>query len=337
MLFDLTEEQVEFRDAVTSLMRRRVSAAAVRAAWADPEQLSADLWSELAPLGVLGLVVPEELGGAGASHVEQVVALEQLGYASAPGPVGESAVVAAVLVRHAAAAIQRQWLPRLAKGTVTLSVSLDDSGLVVHGRRCDAVLVARDETLHLVPGDRTVWADAPSQDPTRCLARGRFDLDESTLLTGEPEALQYARSAAYAGGAAQLVGCAQALLDMAVTYAMQREQFGQLIGSFQAIKHKLADAAVAIEAARSLSWAAGYALSHRLDEAPSVCRAAKAAASSAGSLANTTALQVHGGIGFTWEHDLHMWLKRSVALELSHGSPSEHREALGAALVDIRR
>ncbi|MFW0149926.1 acyl-CoA dehydrogenase family protein [Mycobacterium sp. smrl_JER01] len=138
------------------------------------------------------------------------------------------------------------------------------------------------------------------------------------------------------GAAAQLVGCAQALLDMTVSYSMQREQFGKVIGSFQAIKHKLADSAVAIEAARSLTWAAAYALAHGTDDALAMCHAAKGAASAAGSQVNATALQVHGGIGFTWEHDLHLWLKRCAALERAHGASYEHREELGAKLIESR-
>ena len=336
MRFDLSDEQIEFRDAVAALMERKVSRGAVRAAWSDPEPVISTLWSELAALGVLGLVIADEFGGAGATYIEQLLALEELGYAAAPGPVSETAVAAAVVGRYAKPDLQQRWLPGVADGSVMLSVSLGDRDLVTYGEGCDAVLVAEDAVLHLVPRDRITWSPVSTQDPTRCLARGHFDLDHTSLLSTASEAVHYANAAAYAGAAAQLVGCAQALLDMAVAYALQRAQFGQLIGSFQAIKHQLADTAVAIEAARSLSWSAGYALAHRPDEALPACRAAKSAASSAGSLANATALQVHGGIGFTWEHDLHLWLKRCAALERSHGSSSEHREALGAALIDGR-
>ncbi|CAN3128013.1 Alkylation response protein AidB-like acyl-CoA dehydrogenase [Mycobacterium sp. smrl_JER01] len=336
MLFDLTDEQVEFRDAMRALVERRVPAGAVRAAWDDPEPLVTNLWSELAALGALGLVVPEEFGGAGASYIEQVLALEELGRAAAPGPVSETAVVAAVIGRYAGTEIQQRWLPGVSGGSALLSVSLGDQDLVTYGEVSDAVLVADGHVLHLVPAQSISWSAVSAQDPTRCLARAAFDLDASTVLTEDPEALQYANAAAYVGAAAQLVGCAQALLDMTVSYSMQREQFGKVIGSFQAIKHKLADSAVAIEAARSLTWAAAYALAHGTDDALAMCHAAKGAASAAGSQVNATALQVHGGIGFTWEHDLHLWLKRCAALERAHGASYEHREELGAKLIESR-
>ncbi|MFW0149925.1 acyl-CoA dehydrogenase family protein [Mycobacterium sp. smrl_JER01] len=124
MLFDLTDEQVEFRDAMRALVERRVPAGAVRAAWDDPEPLVTNLWSELAALGALGLVVPEEFGGAGASYIEQVLALEELGRAAAPGPVSETAVVAAVIGRYAGTEIQQRWLPGVSGGSALLSVSL---------------------------------------------------------------------------------------------------------------------------------------------------------------------------------------------------------------------
>lgn len=335
MLFDLTDDQVAFRDSVSGLLSQRMTPADLRVIWDAGGAGTRDLWHHLAEVGVLGMVVPERYGGAGGSHVELALALEQVGYHGVPDPVLETACVAAsVIDSFGDEAVRDRWLPAISTGGVVLSVSLDESSPVVHGAQADAVLVARGTELHLVTADRTDWRQAVSQDPTRRLAFGNFRLDDSTRLVDDEAAVERARAAARMSTSAVLIGVSHRLLDMTLAYVLEREQFGQVIGSFQALKHRLADVAVAVEAARSLTWYAAYAFSHEPAEVSTAARLAKGAASSAGATANSAALQLHGGIGFTWEHDLHLWLKRGQALERAHGSASDHREALGAQILN---
>ena len=335
MLFDLTNDQVEFRDSVRGLLSRRMTPTDLRALWDAEGAGTRVLWHQLAEIGLLGMVVPETHDGAGGSHVELALGLEQVGYHGVPDPVLETACVAASAIEtFGDEAVRNRWLPAIASGDAVISVSLNDPPLVVHGAQADAVLVARGTQLHLVPADRAQWRPVASQDPTRRMAFGDFRLDDSTRLVDGAAAVERVRSAARMSTASVLVGIAQRLVDMTVTFVLQREQFGQVIGSFQALKHRLADAAVAVEAARSLTWYAAYAFSYEPGEASRSARAAKGSASSAAAIANSAALQLHGGIGFTWEDDLHLWLKRGQALERAHGSVSDHREAVGAQILD---
>jgi alkylation response protein AidB-like acyl-CoA dehydrogenase len=335
VLFDLSDDQAEFRDSVRGMLSDRMTPAMLRAVWDADGVGTHDLWRRLAEVGVQGMVVPEEHGGVGGSHVELALALEEIGYHGVPDPVLETAFVAASILAHCGdQTVRDRWLPAISTGETVVSVSLDETGLAVHGAQADAVLVTRGTQAHLVPADRAEWRPAATQDPTRCLAFGDFQLDDSTLLADDAAVVDRARTAARTASAAVLVGVSCRLVDMTIAYVLEREQFGQVIGSFQALKHRLADSAVAVEAARSLTWYAAYAFSHEPTEAPRAARTAKAAASEAGATVNAAALQLHGGIGFTWEHDLHLWLKRGQALQHAYGSAADHRVAIGAQILD---
>jgi alkylation response protein AidB-like acyl-CoA dehydrogenase len=335
VLFDLSEEQATFRAIVKDFLRRQFPTARLRAVWDGAELGHEKLWRELADLGVLGVAVPEHLGGMGGSQVELALALEETGYAALPLPVLETAaVVAPLLAEFAASAAADEWVPRLAAGQALASLCLDSSGLVTWGHEADVVLVARGDELHLVPAAMIAFELRDSQDVTRRLASAdTARLGPATLVTRDRAAVARAHDLACAGTANALVGVSQRLLDMSVDYSLQRQQFGHVIGSFQTLKHRMADIAVAIEAARGLSWYAAYALSHEPHNASAAARAAKASAAAAGYAAGHGALQIHGGIGFTWEHDLHLWLQRGRALEASYGNGSDHRLALGRAVL----
>jgi len=269
------------------------------------------VWEQLANLGVTALAVPERFDGIEAHPVDLVVALERLGRWCVPGPVAESIAVAPVLLA------EDERSAELASGELIATVALpphmpravdtDAAGLVL--------LATDDGVTEAVPDDRH-----ESVDPSRRL----YD------VTATGEAWQADVKRAYEFGAlataAQLVGAAEALRDAAVDYAKQRSQFGRVIGSYQAIKHKLADVHIAIELARPLVYGAALTLT------PRDVSAAKAAASEAGLLAARAALQTHGAIGFTQEHDLSLWLLRVQALRSAWGTPEEHRRRVLEAL-----
>jgi alkylation response protein AidB-like acyl-CoA dehydrogenase len=276
------------------------------------------VWSALTDLGVTALAVPEKYDGIEAHPVDLVVALERLGRWNAPGPIAESIAVAPILLadddRSAGLAAGELIATVALPPAVPRAVNADFAGLT---------LIAQDGRV----SDATVGDAHESVDPSRRL----FDV----TATGDARAADVAR--AYEFGAlataAQLVGAAQAMLDMSVEYAKQRSQFGRIIGSYQALKHKLADVHIAVELARPLVYGAALSLA---DGSPDTARdvsAAKAAASDAALLAARSSLQTHGAIGFTSEHDLSLWLLRVQALHSAWGDPTSHRRRVLEALA----
>ncbi|HME77595.1 MAG TPA: acyl-CoA dehydrogenase family protein [Mycobacterium sp.] len=319
MRFDLDAQQRDFAASIDAALAAADVPGALRA-WAGGDTAPGrKVWARLADLGVTALVVPERFDGLDAHPVDLIVAMERLGRWCVPGPVTESIAVAPVLLAE-----EDERAGALATGeliaTVVLwpqvprAVDADAAGLVLAAEADGWVSEA-----HV--GDRH-----ESVDPSRRL----FDVDAFS----EPWQADVAR--AYEFGAlataAQLVGAGQALLDTAVEYAKQRAQFGRVIGSYQAIKHKLADVHIALELARPLVYGAALSLADRSPDTARDVSAAKAAASDAALLTARSALQTHGAIGFTSEHDLSLWLLRVQALRSAWGDPATHRRRVLEAL-----
>jgi hypothetical protein len=319
MRFDLDAQQRDFAASIDAALTAADVPGAVRA-WAGGDTgPGRKVWARLADLGVTALAVPERFDGLDAHPVDLVVALERLGRWCVPGPVTESIAVAPVLLaddeRCAALATGDLIATVVLRPQVPRAVDADAAGLVLAAEADGWVSEAN-------VGDRH-----ESVDPSRHL----FDADAVC------EAWQADVARAYEFGAlataAQLVGAGQALLDAAIDYAKQRAQFGRVIGSYQAIKHKLADVHIALELARPLVYGAALSLADRSPDTARDVSAAKASASDAALLAARSALQTHGAIGFTAEHDLSLWLLRVQALRPAWGDPAAHRrrvlEALG--------
>ena len=317
MKFALDEQQRDFAASIDAALGAANVPGAVRA-WAEGDTAPGrKIWSALTDLGVTALAVAEKYDGIEAHPVDLVVALERLGRWNVPGPVAESIAVAPVLLadddRSAALAAGELIATVALPPSVPRAVNADFAGLT---------LLARDGSV----SDATVGDGHSSVDPSRTL----FD-----VTAGDNRDADVAR--AYEFGAlataAQLVGAAQAMLDMSVEYAKQRSQFGRIIGSYQAIKHKLADVHIAVELARPLVYGAALSLA---DGSPDTARdvsAAKAAASDAALLSARSSLQTHGAIGFTSEHDLSLWLLRVQALHSAWGDPTSHRRRVLEALA----
>jgi alkylation response protein AidB-like acyl-CoA dehydrogenase len=318
MKFDLDEQQRDFAASIDAALTAADVPGAVRA-WAGGDTgPGRKVWARLADLGVTALTVPERFNGLDAHPVDLVVAMERLGRWCVPGPVTESIAVAPVLLagddRCAALAAGELIVSVALPPQAPRAVDADAAGLVLAAEADGWVSEARIGERH------------ESVDPSRHL----FDAD----AVSEP--WQADVSGAYEFGAlataAQLVGAGQALLDTAVEYAKQRAQFGRIIGSYQAIKHKLADVHIALELARPLVYGAALSLADRSPDTARDVSAAKAAASDAALLAARSALQTHGAIGFTAEHDLSLWLLRVQALRSAWGDPAAHRRRVLEAL-----
>jgi alkylation response protein AidB-like acyl-CoA dehydrogenase len=309
--FALDEQQRDFAASIDAALGAADLPGAVRAWSAGDVGPGRKVWEQLVNLGVTALAVPEKFDGLDADPVDLVVALERLGRWCVPGPVAESIAVAPVLLaedaRSTALATGELIATVAMPPQVPRAVDADMAGLVL--------LAADDGVSEAADGDCY-----ESVDPSRRL----YD------VTPTGEAWQADVRRAYEFGAlataAQLVGAAEALRDAAVDYARQRTQFGRVIGSYQAIKHKLADVHIAIELARPLVYGAALSLD------PRDVSAAKAAGSDAALLAARSALQTHGAIGFTQEHDLSLLLLRVQALRSAWGTPEVHRRRVLEAL-----
>jgi alkylation response protein AidB-like acyl-CoA dehydrogenase len=318
MKFDLDAQQRDFAASIDAALAAADVPRAVRA-WAGGDTAPGrKVWAQLTDLGVTALAVPERFDGIDAHPVDLVVAMERLGRWCVPGPVAESIAVAPVLL----AADDR--CAALASGELIATVALPPH--VPRATDADTAGLALLADLGGNVSEAHLGEQRESIDPSRRLFE--VTAGESVWQADVARAYEFG----VLSTAAQLVGAGQALLDAAVEYAKQRAQFGRVIGSYQAIKHKLADVHIALELARPLVYGAALSLADRSPDTARDVSAAKAAGSDAALLAARSALQTHGAIGFTAEHDLSLWLLRVQALRSAWGDPAAHRRRVLEAL-----
>ncbi|HEU5158824.1 MAG TPA: acyl-CoA dehydrogenase family protein [Streptosporangiaceae bacterium] len=342
--YGLTAELAALRDTVRAFLAEACPPAARRdAAPGDPA-----LWRRLAgELGLVGLAVPEEYGGAGGGMIELAVVCEELGRALTPVPYLATAVLAAHAARGDPRLAER-LLPGIAAGSATATVILDGSvtvragrlwgagSYVLDGTHADVVLVpVRDghvDRLYAVPGDASGLGRRarPTLDRTRPLASLVFEGVAAEPY--RPARGVETRDLAITALAAEQVGGAERCLEMATDYAKARVQFGRPIGSFQAIKHKLADLLVSVESARSAARGAAWAADREPDRLPVAAAMAGSYCGEAFLRAAGENIQIHGGIGVTWEHDAHLYLRRATSSAQLFGTPAAHRARLAPVL-----
>jgi alkylation response protein AidB-like acyl-CoA dehydrogenase len=322
MDFGFNDEQRAIKETAREMLSKRSPLAKVRDA-AESRSYDDALWEEIRDLGWPGITISEDHGGQGLGMIELGILCEELGYACAPSPFLSNAS-AGLFVGHAGSDEQKErWLGGIASGAERgaaafqprandLVPDADGASVLVLNSRDDAVLLAaRDaeiEPVELI-------------DATRAYAR--VTSDGGDLLPGDVEG---AADRALVALAAELTGIAQRAMEMAVSYAKEREQFERPIGAYQAVSHRCAEMLFDTEEARSLTYYAAWTADAEPESLPLAASMAKARASEAAWRVSAAALQVHGGIGFTWEHDLHFLLKRAkVGAELL-GDPRMHRE-----------
>jgi len=324
--FSFSEEQLALRDLARDLFEKESPPSRLRALW-DGAPWDRRVWETMAKAGLTGLTVPEEYGGAGGTEIDLVLVLEEAGRAALPEPLLETVAVAAPLIAEAGTEKQRrEWLPRIAAGTAIVTIG---GRLVPFAGTADLLIhltsTAKETRVYAVPSGKFRANEVATEDravPTFVVEQVNV---RGTRMAGGVEAYERVVGRRIVAAASTLNGIALKLLELSVEHAKTRHQFGRPIGSFQAVKHQLADVYVAVECARSATWYAAWAMATRTPDAEDAVSAAKATASDAAELANRVALQVHGGIGFTWEHDVHFWLKRGKSLEATWGSAAEHR------------
>lgn len=354
MDFDLSEDQRALQDAAARFLDEQCPTTRVRAAMASDDAYDRDLWLAMIDLGWPATAVPEERGGLGLGTVELAVLLEQTGAHVAPTPFLQEVIVLDTLVGAADRGVaEAGWLDPVLHGDTVAAVAWQpvhaerDGGRWLLTGRTGPALYAPIGAVALLPGreaDGTEHLFAvslaagsisaePAMDQTRSL--GWIELESTAALhLGGPEAATAFLDLGALGHAAELLGAAARVLDLTVEYAKERVQFGRPIGSFQAVKHRCADMLVDVEGMRSAVYYAAWCIGAGDRDRSIAASTAKTWCSDAGRRVMASGLQVHGGIGFTWEHDLHLFLKRAQLDEVSFGDATFHRARLGRLLRD---
>jgi alkylation response protein AidB-like acyl-CoA dehydrogenase len=317
------QEALEFGVSVRDLLADLASPAALRTAWDSDEGRIPGLWARLAEVGVLGSTIPEDLGGLGLDARSILPVLIESGRAALPEPLVET-LVGSALLGSAGGPLAERWLPDVAAGKAVIAVGLGPGELVNAAQWADLfVMLDKRGNVHAVEAAAVTVHPEPSVDQGCRLARVEWQPTDASLVAGADSDRGFDLAAVAV--AAQLVGLAEAMLDLSVRYALQREQFGKLIGSFQAVKHQLADVYVSNAFAKPVVARAAWSVARDLPTRSRDASHAKYAASRAAARAARAALQVHAGIGYTYEHDLHMWLKRTWSLTSLWGDVAWHR------------
>lgn len=316
-------EQRAFARSLDGMLAAAGTPAVVRAWSAGDHGPGRALWARLAEAGVFALAVPEPHDGLGAHPVEVAVAFTELGRHAVPGPLVETVAAAAMLDRLADPGPAAAWLPGIAAGKTVASLCLltPDNPYALDADAADVVLTVTGDALRAA---ESVGPVQPSADPARRLARP----SGGTVLARGPRvraAAAHAADVAALATAAQALGLGRTLLDRTVVHARHRTQFGRPIGSFQAVKHRLADVLIALEFAQPLVHAAAVALAAGQPDSPRAIAAAKAAAGEAAHGAARAALQCHGALGYTEELDLSLWIRKARALRTAWGTPAACR------------
>jgi alkylation response protein AidB-like acyl-CoA dehydrogenase len=328
MDFRLNEEQLALQSAARDFLRKEATSTVVRSAFDSPDGDSPELYKKMAELGWLCISVPEDLGGLGMSIIEQAVVCEQLGYVNAPGPymVTACAAIPALVALGAS-----DLLPPLLDGSKRATVA-SGTDHVIDAQMADAVLIFQDGKATWYETDEFEVAPSPSVDGTRRQASVRLtgkgrELGPSTELefATEPGPAR-AIDAITVLLCAEMVGCMQWALDTTVQYLKDREAFGRPIGVFQAVQHKAADMLVHTESSRSAAYYAAYAAAKGLPDGRFAASVAKAYCSDAVHSVTGECIQLHGGIGFTWEHDAHLYFKRATTNRILLGDAAFHRD-----------
>jgi len=361
MNFAFNDEQEMLRASARELVKDRYPPERIAAIADSDEGFPGDEWKAVADLGWIGISVPEANGGAGLGFFEELILAEELGRGLYPGPFLSSVVLSLPLVLAAGAdqevltaILAGERIPTVAWAGPEGTFDVDPAPEIEWDERLSGTrrFVPDLQTADLlivigrVPGGVGLWAAGPDEagvsrrtlptvDSTRRMGEVVFDHASATQLgVVEASVLAGVRDRTLAALAAEAVGVGHAALDMALEHARTRVQFGRPIGAFQAVAHQLADAYLEIETARSLAYWAGWSVAEGEPDASAASAAAKARASEAAVAAAEAAIQVHGGLGFTWEHPLHRWYKRALGISAWFGWPAEHRARVASAILD---
>ena len=330
MDFTFEEQQVAFRDAVRKFLMVEAAPELLREIWETESGRSKDLRAKLADQGITALSVPEEFGGIGLGDLDWVLINQELGYYAIPDSLSDTAYLAAWLLTRLSsdAALKKTWLPKIAAGTARIAIGHPVNPFVSDAQLADLLLLWHEDEVHAVSRDKVRLTLNPSIEMSRRLYKVEWTPSEATRVApariGKDLWEGVLNRAALAVSAQQL-GLAQRMLDLGIDHSAQRKQFGKPIGSFQAVKHHLADVAVKIEFAKPVVFRAAQALATNKANAGVHISHAKLVAGEAAWLSARKSMQVHGAMGYTWEADLQMFMKRAWALDAAWGDRAFHK------------
>ena len=325
MNFDFTDDQQAIKSTARDFLAARFKPEKLREL-AEVGEYDDAIWGEIAELGWPGIFIGEEYGGQELGVLELAILCEELGYALAPAPFLSNAAAGLVIQQAGSDEQKQRWLPGIASGEErgTVAYLKDGAAELVADVDSAAFVVCIDgSTATVVPSGEAESERVDTIDSTRRFSRVRIPDGAGDQLDGDAGPAIGPIAVAIA---AELVGVAQRAMEMSVEYAKDRQQFGRPIGVYQGVSHRCAQMLLEVESARSATLYAGWAADHEQESLPLAAAMAKAYASDAGWGVTASALQVHGGIGFTWEHDLHFFLKRAKTDAHLFGTASEHRE-----------
>lgn len=331
MDFTFTEDQLLFQESVRSFLVNEVTPERIRQSWDTESGRDEALWASLVEMGLTGLCMPEAFDGMGMAPLDFVLLAMECGYVALPEPLVHQAMVATpVLLASGNEGLQSEWLPKIASGEAKVMVGSALNPLVEDAHIADLLLLERDGAFYALTADQCSLRRNESVDPSRRLFAVEFDASASVPVA-EGETAKAMSDAAVNGGAlasaAQSLGLAQRMVDISVQYTSERKQFGAPIGSFQAVKHHMANIAYKLEYAKApLYRAASMAEAGEATQALNVAVShAKLAADEVAQLAAKNSIQVHGAMGYTWEVDLHIFMKKAWALAGQFGDAGYHK------------
>ncbi len=336
MDFTFSDDQRNLREAMRDFLLVETRPELQRKRWLTPDGRPADLWQQFAAQGLTGLSVPESAGGLGMGDLEWVLMAQELGYCGVDDTVTDTCWIATALLCGLPTdhPLRAQWLGRIASGEARIAIGHAQNPLVADAHVADLLLLDHGGELHAVlPRSARLTANE-SIDPSRRLFRVDWQADAATRVLAADAAVPLWQEALDRGAlaaTAQMLGLAKRMLDLAIAYTADRKQFGKALGSFQAVKHLLADVAVKLEFARPVAHRAAYALTHGRPSAVPVSHA-KLAATEASNLAAKNCMQVHGAMGYTWELDLQLYMKRAWVLAGAWGDRAFHKARVADAI-----
>lgn len=333
MDFTFTEDQLTFKEAISRFLMTEAPPEMLRDIWETEAGRSQDLHRSIAAQGLTALSVPEEHGGLGMDDIAWALLTQELGYYAIPDSMVDTAYVATGLLSAlpATVTVRDELLTQVAEGDTRVAVAHSINPLAADVHLADKILIEHQGEVHVVTGEQLEYQSNSSIDSSRRLSKVSFTPSAGTQVLDAQAGAAIWNETLNRGAlavAGQSLGLAQRMLDLSVDYAVQRKQFGKPIGSFQAVKHKLADVISGIEFAKPALYRAAYALANGDPRADLHVSHAKLACCEAAIVAARHGIQVHGAMGYTWEADLQMFMKRAWALNASWGTRQFHRQRI---------
>lgn len=330
MDFTFTEDQLLFQDSVRDFLVNEVTPEKIRGLWETETGRCDNLYGQLAELGLTGMTVPEEFGGLGMTELDFILLARECGYVALPEGIVNTVLVAApIIAAHGSDELKAAWLEKIATGEAKVAVGLESNLVVEDAHIADLLILEKDGAIYAVTQDKVSTSFNESVDRSRRLFTVDFNVADAAVIAQGADAEKVRTDIMNRGAlgcAAQALGLAQRMIDISVQYTADRQQFGVAIGTFQAVKHHMANIAYKLEYAKSPVTRAAYSMTHGHADVATHVSHAKIVATEAADIAAKNCIQVHGAMGYTWEVDLHIFMKKAWAFNSTWGDVAYHKQ-----------